>query len=101
MRPSCFPHYLKLKYCKTLFKTSKDFQLGEVMPLGKVRTEVVKRYAREILSSYPEHFTNDFESNKQKLFSITEIKSKRLRNRIAGYITHLVKIGETRISVVE
>lgn len=69
--------------------------------MGKVRTEVVKRYAHEILSSYPERFTTDFESNKQKLVLIAEIKSKRLRNRIVGYITHLVKIKETQIGVVE
>jgi len=69
--------------------------------VGKVRTEVVKRYSREILKTHPEHFTTDFENNKQKLFLIAEIKSKRLRNRIAGYITHLVKIEERQVSIAE
>ncbi|MFX0068965.1 MAG: 30S ribosomal protein S17e [Promethearchaeota archaeon] len=69
--------------------------------MGKVRTEVVKRLAREIINTYPEHFTTDFEDNKQKLFLVAEIKTKRLRNRIAGYITHLVKIEETRVSIAE
>ena len=69
--------------------------------MGKVRTEVVKRYAREILNTHPGHFTTDFEDNKQKLFLIAEIKSKRLRNRIAGYITSLVKIAQRQVSIAE
>ena len=69
--------------------------------MGKVRTEVIKRCAREILKTYPERFTTDFEDNKQKLFLVAEIKSKRLRNRIAGYITHLVKIEERRVRIAE
>lgn len=59
--------------------------------MGKVRTKVVKRTAKEMLERFPQEFTDDFEHNKKKLMELTEISSKRLRNRIAGYITRLVK----------
>ncbi len=59
--------------------------------MGKVRTKVVKRTAKEMLEKFPNKFTTNFEENKQVLMEVAEIPSKRLRNRIAGYITRLVK----------
>jgi len=59
--------------------------------VGKVRPALVKRTARELVEKYPELFTADFEHNKKMLKEIADIKSKRLRNRVAGYITRLVK----------
>ncbi len=63
--------------------------------LGKVRTEHIKRIAQELISRYPEMFTRDFESNKKVVSELTNISSKRLRNRVAGYITQLVYIKQT------
>ncbi|MCS7364237.1 MAG: 30S ribosomal protein S17e [archaeon GB-1867-035] len=60
--------------------------------MGKVRPILVKRLARELLGRYPDKFTLDFEENKRLVAELTDIKSKRLRNRVAGYITRLVKI---------
>ncbi len=60
--------------------------------MGKVRTSIVKRTARKLLSMYPDLFTDDFEHNKQMVKKLIETPSKKLRNQIAGYITHLVKI---------
>jgi len=60
--------------------------------MGKVRPTIVKRTARKLLSKYPEIFTDNFEENKKIIDQLVEYKSKRIRNRIAGYITHLVKI---------
>jgi len=56
---------------------------------GKVRTELVKRIARELVERFPDKFTTDFENNKKLLESLTNISSKNLRNRVAGYITRL------------
>jgi small subunit ribosomal protein S17e len=56
---------------------------------GKVRTELVKRIARELVERFPDKFTTDFETNKKLLESLTNISSKNLRNRVAGYITRL------------
>lgn len=64
--------------------------------MGKVRTRLVKRTAKELLAKYPDLFTDDFEHNKQILKKILDTPSKKLRNQIAGYITHLVKLMRRR-----
>jgi small subunit ribosomal protein S17e len=56
---------------------------------GKVRPELVKRIARELVERVPEKFTTDFENNKKLVESLTNISSKKLRNKVAGYITQL------------
>jgi len=57
---------------------------------GKVRIELVKRIAQELVERFPDKFTTDFEANKKLVDTFTNISSKKLRNRVAGYITHLV-----------
>lgn len=61
------------------------------MGLGKVRIELVKRTSKELVDRYPERFTANFEENKQFLKEIEFTLSKRLRNRVAGYITRMMK----------
>jgi len=53
----------------------------------------VKNLARKLLETYPDLFTTDFERNKQLIKELTDIKFKHLQNRVAGYVTHLVKIN--------
>lgn len=57
--------------------------------MGKVRTEQVKRIARELLDRYPSKFTADFENNKKLVNEFTNISSTKLRNRVAGYAARL------------
>ena len=56
---------------------------------GKVRTELEKKIARELVERFPDKFTTDFETNKKLVESLTNISSSKLRNRVAGYITQL------------
>ena len=56
---------------------------------GKVRTGLVKKLAQELVKRFPDKFTTDFETNKKLVESLTNISSKKLRNRVAGYITQL------------
>ena len=60
------------------------------MSLGNVRSEKVKRAARELLRRYPDKFTSDFEENKKVIASVASIPSAKLKNNVVGYITHLV-----------
>jgi small subunit ribosomal protein S17e len=70
--------------------------------LGKVRTEKVKKIARELVRQHPNKFTADFKNNQELVKSLTIISSTRLRNRIAGYITRLLASVETdQISEIE
>ena len=62
--------------------------------MGKVRTEMVKRISLDLVDRYERSLTTEFEQNKQFLNEIGLDVSKKLRNRIAGYITRLMKIEE-------
>ncbi|MFP3213616.1 MAG: 30S ribosomal protein S17e [Nitrososphaeria archaeon] len=57
----------------------------------------IRKLAEELLEQYGEKFTDNFEENKKVLNEIAEIKSKYLRNKVAGYITRIV----ARSKVVE
>ena len=65
-----------------------------VFGMGKVRTEMVKRISNELVDRYERSLTTEFEQNKQFLKEIGLDVSKKLRNKIAGYITRLMKIEE-------
>jgi small subunit ribosomal protein S17e len=41
----------------------------------------------KLLQRNPDLFTTDFESNKEKVEEQTSLESRRVRNRIAGYVT--------------
>ncbi len=62
--------------------------------MGKVRPDRVKKVARELMKRYPEQFSTDFESNKKLLGSLATLRSLKLRNQIAGYITRLAAISK-------
>merc|ERR1712219_38216 len=59
--------------------------------MGRVRTKTVKKSAKVIIERYNPKLTLDFETNKRICDEIAIIASKRLRNKIAGYTTHLMK----------
>ncbi len=52
-----------------------------------------RRLSEELLQRHPEAFGTDFEENKKALEEMALIPSKRLRNRIAGYIAKSHKQG--------
>ena len=60
--------------------------------MGKVRTEQVKRTARELLDKYPDKFSTDFEKNKQLVNKYTNISSTKIRNKVAGYTARLASV---------
>merc|ERR1712156_647200 len=59
--------------------------------MGRVRTKTVKKAARVIIEKYYTKLTLDFDTNKRIIEEIAVIPSKPLRNKIAGFITHLTK----------
>jgi len=69
--------------------------------MGKVRIETVKRISRELLRKYPERFTGQFESDKQAVNELVVTQSKRLRNRIAGYVTRLKVVEAERAAATQ
>lgn len=58
--------------------------------MGKVRIGKVKSVSNELVSKYPTVFSTDFEANKKLVYQYSDIRSKHLNNRVAGYITRLL-----------
>jgi len=59
--------------------------------MGRVRPTYIKRAARKLLERYPDKFSTDFKKNCLVLNELVNLKSKYLRNRIAGYLSNLLK----------
>ena len=47
----------------------------------------VKRISNELLERYQDKFGIDFDENKKTMKEIAIVRSKLLRNKVAGYIT--------------
>jgi small subunit ribosomal protein S17e len=58
--------------------------------LGKVKTEHIKRLAKELLSRFPDKFSGNFDDNKHAVEELTEGTTTKVRNQVAGYITHTI-----------
>jgi small subunit ribosomal protein S17e len=52
-----------------------------------IKPKYVKKTGKLLLEQYPRAFTTDFERNKESVAKLTDIDSKSVRNRIAGYVT--------------
>ncbi|MBI3623860.1 hypothetical protein HY212_07320 [Candidatus Pacearchaeota archaeon] len=51
----------------------------------------IKRISTEVLAIYKEKFGTDFAQNKKILDQVAIVRSKGLKNEIAGYITTYIK----------
>ena len=51
----------------------------------------IRRISTELLSSYRGKFGTDFQENKKALNEIAIIRSKGLKNEIAGFITSYIR----------
>jgi len=61
--------------------------------MGRIKSTLVKRTAKQLITE--NIFSPDFEKNKKILAS--DMPSKRIRNKIAGYITRIEKSKKTQI----
>jgi small subunit ribosomal protein S17e len=54
-----------------------------------IKPDYVKKTGNILMERYEDAFSReDFEHNKKAVTELTNIESKEVRNRIAGYITH-------------
>jgi small subunit ribosomal protein S17e len=58
-----------------------------------IKPAYVKKTATLLMERYPNAFGDDFEYNKDVVTELTNVESKGVRNRIAGYVTS--KQGQT------
>ena len=59
--------------------------------MGRVRTKTVKRAARQLIEKFYPKMCLDFHYNKRVLDDVAIVPSKRIRNKIAGYASKLMK----------
>lgn len=52
-----------------------------------IRPSYIKSLATQLLNVNGDLFTGDFNDNKPLVTQLTNVKSKVIRNRLAGYIT--------------
>ncbi len=64
--------------------------------MGKVRIAAVKKWSRDLIILYPDKFSTDYEANKKAFEPLVDARTKRLRNRIVGYITRLKIVEQNR-----
>ena len=55
-----------------------------------IKPSYIKSLGTELVNKQRENFSNNFEENKQQLVKSAIIGSKRVRNRVAGYITRKI-----------
>lgn len=58
--------------------------------MGSVRTEQIKRTAKELVRRFPDKFSHDFENNKHMVSILVSGGTPKVRNQIAGYITRFL-----------
>jgi small subunit ribosomal protein S17e len=66
--------------------------------LGKVKTEQIKRIAKELIARFPDKFSSNFEDNKREVGALTRGATTKVRNQIAGYITHVFSLTQAGTS---
>jgi len=55
-----------------------------------IKPSYIKTLGTELLAKQRDNFSNNFDENKQQLSASAIIESKRVRNRVAGYITRKI-----------
>ena len=59
--------------------------------MGRVRTKTIKKSARIVIEKYYPRLTLDFQTNKRLTEEVALLPSKKMRNKVAGYVTHLMR----------
>jgi small subunit ribosomal protein S17e len=61
--------------------------------MGRIKTQLIKRTTHKLVKEFPTAFSKEFGANKEIVSRYLVIKSKKVRNTIAGYVTRLMKKG--------
>jgi small subunit ribosomal protein S17e len=65
--------------------------------LGNVRTEQIKRTAKELMKRFPDKFSINFENNKHSVKSLVTGGTPKVLNQIAGYITRFMAAEQRQL----
>lgn len=59
--------------------------------MGRIRQRDIKNVAQEIVRRYGDKLSTDFLENRKFIEGVVKVQGKFLRNRISGYVTHIMK----------
>ena len=59
--------------------------------MGRIKTALTKRITLELVDRYKKDFSTDFDKNKILVSKRADIKSKKIRNIVAGYVSRLIR----------
>lgn len=59
--------------------------------MGRIKTVQIKSISEKLAETFPDKFSTDFENNKKFIDQVLKLSSKSTRNKVAGYITHIIK----------
>ncbi len=62
--------------------------------MGKVKTEHIKRLAKELMARFPNKFSRNFDNNKHAVDMLTQGATTKVRNQVAGYITRTISLTQ-------
>jgi len=62
-----------------------------VIRMGNIKPTYIKRLGQELLEKHGRKFKHDFEYNKKMVQELSDIRTKTLRNRVAGYVTRKMR----------
>ena len=59
--------------------------------MGRITPTQIQRLGNELIERHPKKFSKEFDNNKKKVSMLAVIQTKKMRNRLAGYITRKIK----------
>lgn len=64
--------------------------------MGTIYTKDIKRVAIQLYEKLKDQVSTDFQSNKKLVEAYVDVMSKKVRNRIAGYLTRYAKMQQKK-----
>ncbi|MCE8424001.1 MAG: 30S ribosomal protein S17e [Candidatus Methanoperedens sp.] len=64
--------------------------------MGNIRQGYVKSLTAQLLEKNSDAFGLDFSQNKENVTKFTDVESKVIRNRVAGYIVRQLRVKAIR-----
>jgi len=64
--------------------------------MGRIKTTLLRRTGLKLFKEHEKMFNKDFAFNKKKVDELLSVRSKKLRNIIAGYVTRLYTLASKK-----
>jgi len=68
---------------------------GEIT-MGNIRQNYIKALTSQLLEEHSDEFSLEFGANKELVTKYTDVDSKVIRNRVAGYIVRQLRVKAIR-----